>query len=202
MPPPLSFVKPIKVVKIKEGEVYRDDSLGLCVEVPEGALSEGCYLKLELGVCLHGPFLLPPGTTRISPVLMIRSQENTTLRKPIKVTLPHIIRESTVTLNTLDIQVTKAAFEIISPNGQYQFSDTAPDECHVKMGYIEGKSYATFHMSHFCFVTLRAEINSQAALAYGYCICPLYPTSQSSTGRFTYILALTFNIEPCIEVIS
>lgn len=193
LPVPLSFIKPVKLFQVtKKGEEYVDDSLGLHIVVPEGAVSEDYHLKLEVGMCLHGPFLLPPRTIRTSPILMLHPQENTILRKPIEVTLPHIVSKVT---KTCDIQVIKADFRA---KGQYSFCDI---ECSINMHRKYNKSYATFSLTHFCFISLRAKIDRQEALTCGYCICALCPFPlPPACSSFSYFLALTFDMDPCIEV--
>ena len=193
LPVPLSFIKPVKFFEAtKNGGKYVDDNLGLCIKVPKGAVPEDCCLKLEVGMCLHGPFLLPPGTTRVSPILMLHPQENIKLRKPIEVTLPHMIRKAT---KTLDIQVIRADYKARS---HYSFCDI---KCSINMHNKGTKSYATFSLRHFSFVSLRATIDRQEALTHGYCICALCPSpSLLASSPFSYFLALTFDMDPCIEV--
>ena len=194
LPVTLSFIKPVKLFQVtKKGGEYVDNSLGLHVEVPEGAVPEDCHLKLEVGMCLHGPFLLPSGTIRTSPILMLHPQENIRLRKPIEVTLPHIVSEATKKI--LDIRVMRADYKATD---HYSFSDI---ECSINMYKKGTKNYAIFSLTHFSFFSLRATIDCQEALTYGYCICALCPSpSPLACSPFSYFLALTFDMDPCIEV--
>ena len=181
------------------GGEFIDKRLGLSIRVPKGAVSEGCNLKLEVGMCLRGPFLLPPDTTRISPILMVHPQENIHLQTPLEITLPHIIHKDEE-IGIDDIQVIKADHQELKYSSvkKYIFKDVDPKESNLKM---HTKGYVTFFLTHFCFVSLQTKLSRERAVAFGYCVCPLCPIpSQTFSGQFSYFLALTFFMEPCIEV--
>ena len=198
----LSFVKPVEIFSTSSsGGMYKDASLGLCIEVPQGAVPEGCVLRLEVGMSLYGPFQFPPDTTPIAPILMLCPQEQMVLRKPVLVTLPHIIDQASLfDVEGLGIKVVKADHQALwcSQSQQCYFEDIATV---ITFDSCEGQEYATFAISHFCFVSLRAKTEREVALRFGYCISPLYPTQAvSSTSQFNYLLAVTYFNRPWLEV--
>ena len=205
----LSFVRPVQVLPITHaGMKYCDDRLGLCVSIPEGAVPEGLILHLEVGMCLHGPFKFPANTSSIAPILLLYPQENITLQKCIKITLPHIIdcaQESDV--ETLGIQVVKADHILGAyPETHLPFSfvDTDSKIVFEQIGQNENfQNYATFSLTHFCFLSLRVnkKMKSEVAKRKAFCVSPLYPTRvTAATPAFTYHFPITYYMDPWLEV--
>ena len=106
----ISFIKPVVVLQVSsKASKYCDDSLGLCIDIPEGAIPEGSLLQLKVGMCLYGPFKFPGNLYPIAPVLMLYPQNDIQLQKNIRITLPHIIEDAKDSdVNNLGIQVIKA----------------------------------------------------------------------------------------------
>ena len=193
---PLPFVKPVKVFSVSSsGGVYRDDSLGVCIKVPKGAVPEGNVLRLEVGMCLYGPFKFPSGTTPIAPVLMLCPQQEIELKEPVLVTLPHIInRACTADVDGLGIKVVEAGHQSPLP----QFEDI---DAHIIFESDGDEEYAKFSLSHFRFISLRAESKREKALQFGYCICPMYPIqTKLAKLELKYHLAVTYCSLPWREV--
>ncbi len=85
----IEFIKPpVQLDITSKGATYHDDSLGLHIDVPEEAVSED--LSLNIGMTLYGPFQFP--SAPISPILVLEPNNKTQLHKPVRITLPHIIR--------------------------------------------------------------------------------------------------------------
>ena len=74
----------------KAGMRYRNEPMGVTIDVPEGAIKEG-FLDIKVGLALYGPFSYPDGLRPVSVVLLMCPQQEVTLLKPIRVILPHII---------------------------------------------------------------------------------------------------------------
>ena len=186
--PHLPFITPVEVFQVTSaGGVYRDDSLGISITVPEGAVPEFTIFPIEVGTCLYGPFQFPEGSTLIAPILMLCPQKNIPLKKPIIVMLPHILVEATE-----DIQVVKADHAIFrgSDLEKCVFKDIDQCESHAS---FDDQNNITFSVSHFCFLSVRAK-NSKKKKC---CICPLI---DRATGVFTYRLCVTYFMKPCIQV--
>ena len=199
----LPFIKPVEVLQVsRKGKLYRDDSLGLCIDVPEGAVPEGRLLQLEIGMCLYGPFKFPGDLYPIAPILMLCPQNNIKLNKSMRVTLPHILSDTNENdVESFGVQVIKADHTSLFIACETIF-DTIIGESNLFFHTSNNYEFATFALSHFCFVTIRATANLQElAKKRGYCICPLIPSPKAlSSGSFMYPLCVTYFIEPCLEV--
>ena len=196
--PHLPFIKPVEVFQVTStGGVYRDDSLGICITVPEDAVPEFTIFPIEVGTFLYGRFQFPEGSTPISPILMLCPQKNIPLKKPITVTLPHILFEATKgDVESLNIRVVKADHtSFLFPNSGLEksvFEDINLIESRIS---FDDQNSITFSVSHFCFFSVRAN-NAKKKRC---CICPLIPIDRS-TGAFTYRLCVTYFMQPCIQV--
>ena len=199
----LPFIKPVEVFQISSrGGQYRNDSLGLCIDVPEGAVPEGRLLQLEIGMCLYGPFKFPGNLYPIAPILMLCPQSNIKLSRRLRITLPHIISDADEgEIDFFDVQVIKADHTSLFTATETIF-DNIIGESNLSLHTSSNCEVATFELSHFCFVTLRATANLQElAERMGYCICPLLPSPKAmSSGNFMYPLCVTYHIKPCLEV--
>ena len=198
----LPFIKPVEVLQVSSnGRLYRDDSLGLCIDIPEGAIPEGCLLYLEIAICLYGPFNFCDALYPIAPILMLHPQNNIMLNKSIKITLPHILFIEDATDDDVEffgIQVIKAHH---SSQDQRILFNTVVEDSTISFHSCNGYGLATFSLSHFCFVTLRATSSSEVAERKGYCICPLLPSSQAvASGSFAFHLCVTYFMAPCLKV--
>ena len=208
--PSLTFIKPLEVLQVfNAGLKHCDDCLGLCIDIPEGAVPVGVVLHLEVGMSLYGPFEFQDETSLISPILMLYPQEDITLLKPIRVTLPHMIDQANERdVEALGIRVVKADHSLqCASSAKYVFTDVDANITFERKGQDENiKEFATFSLIHFCFISLRSKTNSEVATRKGYCICPFYPTRVSSATatpghEFTYHLPITYYMDPWLEVI-
>lgn len=163
---------------------YSDDDLGLHIEIPDGAILESEKLILNIGVCLQGPFKFPEGSTPITPVLMLWPKEDVKLDKPLKITLPIIIEQpNTEYLKVLGIHTLKS--EHIKHNGLYVFEERSIND--LDLSTKDGFEYATFSLSHLCFLTLFADTSKVEIARRGkYCICPLVPLNATSSHTIYY----------------
>ena len=197
----LPFIKPVKVLQVSsKGGLYFDDSLGLRIDVPEGAVPEGSLLQLEVGMCLYGPFKFPEGLYPIAPILMLCSQNDIKLHKSVNITIPHIIADAEG-IDTKDqgIQVIKANHTSLLVAGESIFDNVIQDSNLVFHSH-NGFGLATFSLSHFSFVSIFEKHDIKTAKERGYCICPLFPPPSDSSGTLTFYLCVTYFMEPCITV--
>ena len=198
----LPFIKPVEVLQVSsKNKEYYNDSLGLCIDVPEGAVPEGSLLQLEVGMCLYGPFKFPGGLYPIAPILMLCPQKYIKLAKPLRVTLPHNVDDAKDSdVGALGIEVIKADHTSLLNGGECIFDNVISDS-NISFTDRNDFSVVTFSLSHFCFVTLRATTTSEIAERTGYCICPLYPPlNDVMSGDFMYHLCVTYYMPPCLEV--
>ena len=205
----LKFVKPVEVLQVThEGKDFFEDSLGVCIKFPKGAIPKGSQLHLEVGMCLYGPFEFPANTSPIAPILTLCPQESIPLLKPITITLPHIIDQATESdVKDAGIKVLKADHNCLlqgTPDlpSLYVFEDI---DSSISFEQIGDENYATFPLLHFCFITLRRDRSIQSDFAkrinITYCISPLYPRNiAAATSEIPYHYPITYYMKPCFEV--
>ena len=198
----IPFIKPPQVFHItSRSAVYNDDSLGLCISAPEGSLEAGEELKVHIGLTLHGSFE-KPSTSLISPILMVHTYDKVQLKHPLTVKLPIILSQvSDKDVKRYGVHIKKSTDASVSSSGLISFKDIEED-VYFNLYSKEGRSYAVFSISHFCFISLhmRPELKDSAA-KLGCCICPLIPSQEAIiSGTFSFYLCVTYYMEPCIQV--
>ena len=199
----LPFVKPVEVIQVSsKGGLYLDDSLGLYINVPEGAVPEGSLLHLEIGMCLYGPFRFPKDLYPIAPILMLCPQSDIKLHKSVTITMPHIIADAEdIDSEAHGIQVIKADHSSILQASKSMFNIVLQNS-NLSFHIRDGFALASFTLSSFSFVSVfEKRENIGVAKSRGYCICPLLPLpSAISSGTFTFYLCVTYFMRPCLEV--
>ena len=186
--------------------MHSDSDLGLCIDIPAGAIPEDLQLRLEVGMSLFGPFKFQPNSSPISPILMLCPQEDIALQKPIKITLPHILDglvDSDV--EALGIRVTKAdhqfLFSYLGGPLQCVFEDLDLEQSKISFETRDDKEYAIFSISHFCFLCLRQNTKCKSVKGKNYCISPMYPMETAQGSALTYHFPVTYYVDPWIKVI-
>ena len=151
---------------------------------------------------LHGPFQFP--SRQISPIVMLRPVTiPADLLSPIKITLPHIIIDETVSdMDKLCVKLMKANHITLDHDGQYIFSDITAADDNVFFHICDGKGYATISLTHFCFLTLRLDAEKRSyAYKVGCCVCPFFPSQKDVLSRkFHFQLGVTYYMDVFIEV--
>ena len=199
----LPFIKPVEILQVSSsGKQYCDESLGLSIDIPQGAVPESSLLHLEVGMCLYGPFKFPTDLCPIAPILMLCSRNDITLHKDIQITLPHnIIFDDTNNTATNGIKVIKANHRSLFETGESVFNNIV-QHCDILFCTQNSFGLATFSLRSFSFVTLFADRdNFEVARQRGYCVCPLFPLpSAHPTVSLTFYLCVTYFMKPCLEV--
>ena len=139
----------------------------ITLKLPEGAVDLGEILHLEIGVAMYGPFQFPENTQAISPIIWLCPVENTELKKPFQLTVPHFLTElSEDKLYHHEVAFAKASHHIIKDYERgYSFHvcDTKP----VFTSHYH-KFYGVLVSQHFCFYCLKARQTAELALDAGY----------------------------------
>ena len=79
-------------------------------------------MPIEVGVCLYGPFTFERDCRPISPIVWLCLQGNTDLKKPMTVTIPHVLSDISVEeLSYFEVGFMKADHRDISATGEYHF---------------------------------------------------------------------------------
>ena len=171
------------------------------IQIPPLAIPNGSTGRLEIGVCLYGPFKFDKNYRLISPILWLCLQgENTHLDKPVKVTLPHIFPDlSKEELVSFGVRFAKANHKrdyVDNASGErvYQFQPSVDKSLYYTGG---GKGYGTLETDHFCFMCMVAgsEITKEKAKNSGYCL-----TSFEGPQSFQIRLYATYFLNTCMRV--
>ena len=165
-------------------------------------MPENSILHLKVGMCLYGPFKFPTDLCPIAPILMLCSQNDVTLHKNIKITLPHSITfDDTNDTGTYGIKVIKADHRSLFETGECVFSSVVQN-CGLLFHTQNSFGLATFSLQNFSFITLFTNRdNFEVARQRGYCICPIFPfPSAHSPDSLSFYLCVTYFMKPCLEV--
>ena len=167
------------------------------IQIPPHAIPNESTGRLEIGVCLYGPFKFEKNYRQISPILWLCLQgENTRLDKPVKVTLPHILPDlSKDELASFGVRFAKAGHDCVTDASGERVYQFRPSE--GKSFYHAGgdKGYGTFETDHFCFMCLEAESGMTHSMAKckGYCFGCIQGPSQ-------LCVYVTYYLETCKHV--
>ena len=149
------------------------------IQIPPHAIPDGSTGRLEVGVCLYGPFKFDENYQLISPILWLYL--NTRLNEPVKITLPHILPNlSKDELAAFGVRFAKASHDCVTDaSGErvYQFQQSVGSPFYYAGG---GKGYGTLETKHFCFMCLEAEngVTYDEAKHMGYCLTSVQGPSQ------------------------
>ena len=140
----------------------------ITLKIPKGAVPVGTTLTLDYAIKLSGPFTYPPNMRPISATLWMCHQENTTLLKPIEVTMPHIIRpQASTCLEELEIGFAKANHSVTEGKHKFALLTSEKQENFSKKNI----SYRTLHTTHCCFVCiLSKDIDHKIVQNAGFCL--------------------------------
>ncbi len=181
----------------KSGMRYRNESMGVTIDVPEGAMKEE-HLDIKVGLALYGPFSYPDGLRPVSVVLLMCPQHEVTLLKPIRVTLPLIIDYAQDSIDCRDCSLTplKACHNNCDIKKMNKFEAFNVED--LKVFKHKNFNYSSFLIDHFCYLCLAA--GTARPLNLSYCLSrikPLvFPLNRSSSIHF----CVSFCMKACLEV--
>ena len=167
------------------------------IDIPPNAIPYGIRGRLEVGVCLYGPFMFEENYQPISPILWLCLQGNIRhLAKPIRLTLPHILPDlSEEDLVSFGIRFVKANHDhVTNANGErvYKFQPSLDETSYYSSG---GKGYGVLQTDHFCYMCLEAESTTDHEMAkhMGYCLTCVQ-------GPSTLCIFATYFLNTCLAV--
>ena len=190
----IPFLQPLETLSFDHnGARYRNESMGVMIEIPKGAIEEGLTVDIKVGIALHGPFSYPTKMHPISPILFLCPQKEVQLLHPIKIVLPHIMQD--------DPEVILLKSHHSDYNGKKSVHHFKPLECKTKVSLFKHKkvNYCHFSLDHFCFVCI-GEIDEQTARNIGYSLTCVKPKVCKNSPDEIYIY-VSFNMPPCKQVI-
>ena len=185
---PDTFLQPLEVLSFNHmGAKYRNEGMGVMIEIPEGAVEEGMVFTVKVGIALHGPFNYPINVHPISPVLLLCPEEEIHLLKPIKIVLPHIMDS----LQEDEVTLLKAH--------HFKGCSFTPIKSE-SMVFFERKrfNYCLFSINHFCYVCIGKDRSKSEADEFGYKLTCVMP--KICKGHDKIFIYLSFNMKPCIKV--
>ena len=182
----------------KAGIRYQNESMGVSINVPEGAIKEG-FLDIKVGLALYGPFSYPDGLRPVSVVLLMCPQQEVTLLKPIQVILPLIIdcAQDSIDSSNCGLTPLKAChdnYDDVKKINRFKAFDVED----LKVFKHKNFNYSSFLIDHFCYLCLAAGTARPLNLSYCLsCIKPLmFPLNRSSFIHFS----VSFCMKTCLEV--
>ena len=182
----------------------------ITLRVPNGAISNGKIVHIEVAVALYGPFEFCENQRPISPILWICPQEDIEFQKPIEIILPHILTDVThKDVHRFGITCTKANHEDYSTDGngnkKYKFQPCEVELLFAQDGMVP---VGVLKTKHFCFICITAikdhKLSHELALKMGYCLtCVEYTASNARLPQKDVIcFCMSFLLKSCLKVSS
>lgn len=184
------------------GHQYTNVDHDISINIPEGAISPGITVHLEVAVALYGPFTFSSGRRPISPILWICMQEDIELLKPVEISLPHFLLGLTDDeRKTLNVKFVKASHDVLDPTSNqytYQFQSHRGETQFVTN---ERRSYGILKADHFCFVCLEANQDPAVAKRAGYSLTRIeHSITEEFRNTTVFTFCVTFLLPSCLKV--
>ena len=164
---------------------YTIEGHDITLIIPEGSVAKGEKAHFEVAVAMYGPFNFPDNTQPISPILWLcLMEENTVLKKPFQVILPHCLTGLTKNgLHQKQICFIKSFHEDRDTKGHYNFNQcNSNDNSFLLNGYgvLETNSFGLFGL---------AKLKSTKQTNLSYCLARVYlPPSPPTYNFHFYVL--------------
>ena len=192
-----AFIKPRQILEFNSTGAVFTGFDEIKIKIPPNAIPDGVRGRLEVGVCLYGPFMFEENYSPISPILWLCLQENIHLAKPIRVTLRHILPDlSEEDLASFGVRLAEASCDCVtnaSGESLYKFQPSLDKASCYSIG---GKGYGVLQTDHdFCFMCLEAESTTDDEMAQhiGYCLTCVQ-------GPSTLWFFATYFLNACLAV--
>lgn len=190
------FMDPIDIIRCtSNGGVYYNAVHDITVRIPEGAISKGASVTIEIGIALYGPFQFPEGTKPVSPIvwLCVQQGEHYQFLKSVEIVLPHYLHVTTADDASI-LHFLKAGHHV-NENKQYQFQ-----VAHGKACFSTQKTYGTLSTGHFCFLCISSRTVSQERTAKAkFCLISVIPDPITEPSWTIYFCVCYF-LQTCMEV--
>ena len=184
-----------------DGKSFYDDSNGFGLEIPEGAIPQEQTITIDIGVALHGPFEIPDGLKRVSPVFWVcaRKSKFSHFLKPVTITIPHCLAlESSETIKSLGVTFLKGGHDITSQH-VYQFQKAKTSE----MLFQPQKANGILKTTHFCYQCIATSVSRELIEHTKYCIFPEVPKPLDPLNAEYYCtFFVSFYLQTCIETVK
>lgn len=181
-----------------KGLTHTDTDHDITLRIPEGVVSKGETVHIELGVCLYGPFTFPENTRPISPIIWLcLLEEDYELREEFEIHIPHFLMHLT--------EQRIRQYQVCFAKAHHNYSMETKDEHGMSYTYRQfgpqpsfivkdEKCYAVLASKHCCFLLLLAKDSRELAMDAGYCLVRI------ETPPCTVFFLATFFIEAFLTV--
>ena len=182
-----------------DGMEHTIEEHDITLRIPEGAVTKGEKIHIEIGVVMYGPFAFPENTRPISPILWLCFvNKDIALKKDFQIILPHFLTGlTTEELHYHQVGFVKAnhnqKYACTSKNGQivYEFEVCETQTLFASSG---GKSYGILKSDHCCFYCLQAKQTPELARNVGYCLARI----ESLSSEIFFVTS--FFLKSCVKV--
>ena len=203
----VSFIDPPEVVMFNStGGVYRNSLHGIKLIVPEGAVPDKKFLRVQIGVALYGPFVWPKNSSIVSPIVrlcMVQPEDEVIeLQKPVKVRIPHFINCSEdEDCKNLTFLKANHSSDLVSINGKPKYSlkpfHTQPTDGE-RIHFEPGHSFGTLHTKHFCYLCITEKYTRSCTEKANFCLMGAMPDPPPKS--FELYFCVSYMLDTCMEV--
>ena len=186
-----------------EGKTFTSLDHDITIKVPPGAVQNRDEVEIEVGVLLHGPFKFPDGIKPISPILWICTKSDSKFRKPVEITLPHVLsslteKESKIYgVGFLKADHRASILKQGSSSKYFQFKSCGDTRA------IFSSNQGTINMDHFCFLCIGAQKSRQVYQRASYCLTRIDPKPWPAHNPETTIyFCISYFLPTCLKVIN
>ena len=181
------------------GKEYCIKSHDIVIKIPPLAVTVDVSIDVEVGVLLHGPFVLPPNSRPISPIVWLCVKNKVNFHKPIDITIPHFIKDQPFDAKKLGIKFMKASHHThLFPNGKKMFSfNPVGRDSTTHFTSLKG----TLKTHHFCFLCIAAPDSKDLHEHAAYCLTRVDPlTWNPSIQRQEIYFIVSYFLSTCLQV--
>ena len=180
------------------GREYTNVDHDITLRIPEGAVTEGEKIHLEVGVAMYGPFNFPENTKLVSPILWLcLLEKDTKLRKSLEIVLPHYL---TGNIDAYGIGFMKANhndYEMKDCQMFYNFK--ALNKSDTVLVFRERQGYDITVTDHFCYFCLTASENTPKITENtNYCLARVESHISESLKEITF--CTSYHLPTCMKV--
>ena len=199
--PMVQFVDQIDVLKCdSSGMEFTNTDHDITLRVPEGAIPDGVTVHIKAGVALHGPFLFPPGTRPISPIVWFCMQEGIPFLKPVEVILPHFLHN----WKNLQLGFLKADHSTYTTDDGEKRYMFRPVNDTMEFHFENGRGFGVLSTKHFCSLCIHTSniTRDQLISEAQYCLTEVIPDPWPAMPIDVPLhFCVTFFLKTCFEVV-
>ena len=194
-PPDVSFLDQKVIPCTSKGIDFNLEQYDIALHVPEGAVSNGEQIEIQLGVVSYARFSYPDNVKIVSPVIWLCTKRNHSFQKPIEVTVAHFCDAST-----------DKSLQFLKSGHQPNVLSGSAGKKHYRLVQAKGKAhfhedYGVLSTKHFCFACVAVVLEAQDSFVYKskYYLIAGIP-KEITTPQWSVFFCVTFHLKTCLEV--